>query len=287
VITQLNLECRSIDPKDKQRLANLIHFETHVHRHLDWRPPLDWIGYEPYLIAESGKRLVATLACPPDPPDVAWIRLFAASSEIDLREAWWSLWSVAKERLQEVKDIQIAAIPLHDWFRKLLQTSDFQLTHRVIMLMWEKKPLPPARQAQDINVRPMNIDDLLAVERVDWAAFDPLWRNSRESLEQAFRQSAISTVAVLRNQIIGYQISTANHMSGHLARLAIDPHYQGQGVGYSLLRDLLVQFENRGAKNISVNTQQDNENSIFLYEKAGFKRTGEAYPVYQHMSALT
>jgi ribosomal protein S18 acetylase RimI-like enzyme len=281
--TQVNLYSRAITPKDKQRLANLIHFESHVHRHLDWRPPLDWIGYEPYLIAEAGSQLVAALACPPDPPEVAWIRLFAACGDVDLREAWWSLWRPAREQLIEKKDINIAAIPLHDWFRKLLQASDFEMTHSVIMLLWERKKLPPSRKVPEITIRPMNIDDLYAVEQVDQAAFDILWRNSRESLEHAFRQSAISTVAEKENRIVGYQISTANHMSGHLARLATDPGFQGLGIGYSLLRDLLLQFEKRGARSISVNTQQANEISISLYEKAGFKRTGEAYPVYQHM----
>jgi ribosomal protein S18 acetylase RimI-like enzyme len=282
MITQVKLYSRSVTPKDKQQLANLIHFENHVHRHLDWRPPLDWIGYEPYLVAESGKQLVAALACPPDPPEVAWIRLFAASSDVDLKDAWWSLWELAIERLHEHNDIRIAAIPLHDWFRRLLQLSDFERTHHVIMLLWERRKLPPPHRPPDISIRPMNMDDLPAVEQVDRAAFDTLWRNSRESLEHAFRQSAISTVAEKENIIVGYQISTANHMSGHLARLAIDPGYQGQGIGYSLLQDLLLQFEKRGARNISVNTQQDNEISITLYEKAGFKRTGESYPVYQY-----
>lgn len=281
MITQVKLYSRSISPKDKQQLANLIHFENHVHRHLDWRPPLDWIGHEPYLVAEWGKRLVAALACPPDPPGVSWIRLFAASSEVDLKEAWWSLWGLAKERLLEYDEIRVAAIPLHDWFRKLLQLSHFELTHHVIMLMWDHRKLPPAHLPPDISIRPMNSDDLPAVERVDRAAFDLLWRNSRESLGHAFRQSAISTVAEKDNLVVGYQISTANHMSGHLARLATDPAYQGQGIGYALLRDLLLQFEKRGARNISVNTQQDNVTSISLYEKAGFKPTGESYPVYQ------
>jgi ribosomal protein S18 acetylase RimI-like enzyme len=243
------------------------------------------MGHEPYLIAESGDQLVAALACPPDPPEVAWIRLFAASGDVDLREAWWSLWRPAREQLLEKNGIIIAAIPLHDWFRTLLQASEFEMTYRVIMLVWERKKLPPARKIPEITIRPMNVDDLPSVERVDRAAFDTLWRNSRESLEHAFRQSAISTVAEKDNHIVGYQISTANHMSGHLARLATVPEFQGFGIGYSLLRDLLLQFEKRGARSISVNTQQANQISISLYEKAGFRRTGESYPVYQYLFA--
>jgi ribosomal protein S18 acetylase RimI-like enzyme len=49
-----------------------------------------------------------------------------------------------------------------------------------------------------------------------------------------------------------------------------------------LLRDLLVQFKRRGALRITVNTQEDNLASIALYERAGFTKTGESFPVYQY-----
>jgi ribosomal protein S18 acetylase RimI-like enzyme len=69
-------------------------------------------------------------------------------------------------------------------------------------------------------------------------------------------------------------------LGGHLARLATRPDFQRLGIGTTLLHDLLTQFVRRGALRITVNTQQDNKHSISIYEKAGFVRTGEAYPVY-------
>jgi len=128
----------------------------------------------------------------------------------------------------------------------------------------------------------MNIDDLEHVEQLDTRAFGKLWRNSHNSLELAYRQAAIATVAEKEQRIIAYQISTANHLGGHLARLAVHPDSHGQGVGYAVLHDMLKQFERRGAKHISVNTQSDNIASLALYKKAGFESTGETYPVYQY-----
>ncbi len=55
---------RSAQAEDRQNLANLIHFEEHVHRHLDWRGPLDWIGSQPYLVYEQRKQLLAALSLP-------------------------------------------------------------------------------------------------------------------------------------------------------------------------------------------------------------------------------
>ena len=49
MVALLQLPVRTARPDDRQALANLIHFEVYVHRHLDWRHPLDWLGCQPYL----------------------------------------------------------------------------------------------------------------------------------------------------------------------------------------------------------------------------------------------
>ena len=126
----------------------------------------------------------------------------------------------------------------------------------------------------------MEPDDLEAVQRIDEAAFSPVWQNSYSALEHAYHQSAVSTVAEISGRLVGYQISTATAVGGHLARLAVDPGLQGKGIGYDLVRDVMVQFKRRGAYHVSVNTQYDNSVSLSLYRKAGFKPTGEEYPVY-------
>ena len=39
---QAGEQIRPASPSDQQKIADLIFFESHVHRHLDWRTPLDW-----------------------------------------------------------------------------------------------------------------------------------------------------------------------------------------------------------------------------------------------------
>lgn len=275
------LEVRPAVDKDRQQLANLLHFETSVHRHLDWRPPLDWLGQTPFLVAEADSTIHAALAAPPDPPDVSWIRMFAASSEWSAQKAWEALWPVAQAELHSRKIKTVAAIPLQKWLQEILEQSHFQQIHNVILLLWQKGTELPTPGECGCVIRPMNFDDLPGVVEVDDQSFGPIWRNSFDSLELAFRQSAVATVAEDESGITAYQISTANPMGGHLARLAVSPQAQGKGIGYSLLYDLLNQFERRGAVRVSVNTQQDNLASLGLYHKAGFQETGELYPVYQ------
>jgi ribosomal-protein-alanine N-acetyltransferase len=282
ITTRVQLEIRPVQPDDRQKLANLIHFETSVHRHLDWRQPLDWIGWEPYFVAETSTGLAGALACPPDPPSVAWLRLFAASAKADRQEIWAALWDSTRACLERMPGVRFAAaIPLQSWLPPLLKESGFSELHRVVMLVWENNPLPPPVDVAGLTIRPMSLDDLPAIQRMDAAAFSPIWQNSLGAIELAFRQAAAASVAELDGRPAAYQISTATPMGGHLARLAVLPEFQGRGIGRAVLYDLLAQFKRHGALNVTVNTQADNQASLALYSRAGFRRTGEEYPIYQ------
>jgi ribosomal-protein-alanine N-acetyltransferase len=126
----------------------------------------------------------------------------------------------------------------------------------------------------------MEPEDLPAVCELDQEAFEPLWHNSLEGLAMAYRQSAWATVVEDHQHIIGYQISTSVPLSGHLARLAVRPELRHAGIGSALVIDLLHHFLRDGAWRVTVNTQDDNLASLSLYEKIGFHRTGETFPVF-------
>ena len=91
----VSLQVRRAVQADQQQIAQLMFFEPRVHRHLDWRAPLDWLGVPHYWVLEEGGRISASLACPQDPPDIAWIRLFVSAYNIPEAEAWQPLWTAA------------------------------------------------------------------------------------------------------------------------------------------------------------------------------------------------
>ncbi len=272
---------RSAKKSDRFQLSHLLQFEPYIHRHLDWTPPLDLIGASPFLVAETNGRLAAALACPPDPPHVAWLRVFASSRTIGLREAWDLLWPAAHNYLSAQPDIQIASICLDSWFRRLLEENDFQHTHNVVLLTWNRSTQPTTASQSYGNIREMTFADLGAVHQIDNLAFKSLWQNSLSTNTIAFQQSVISTVIEDEMGIAGYQISTPNPLGGHLARLAVHPRAQGRGHGYTLVCDVIERFKQRGALRITVNTQHNNYASLALYKKATFTGTGEEYPVFQ------
>jgi len=282
IFTKPRFTIRSAVEQDTHQLANLIHFELRVHRHLDWRPPLEWIGRHPYLVAEQSGKIVSALACPPDPPEVAWIRLFAVADSIPYTSAWSELWLAARAELSN-SDLRInsAVIPLQNWFQKLLEKSAFTCTHHVVVLAWKGEPLSSPREISPALIRQMSQEDLPQVGAIDYEAFTMLWRHSQYSLSMALSQASIATVVSISGELAGYQISTWTTGGAHLARLAVKPQYQGRGIGYALLQDLLSRLSQRGIQYVTVNTQHNNLVSLALYQKAGFKLTGETYPVYE------
>ena len=272
---------RTVEDRDRNQLANLIHFGTYVHRHLDWRPPLGWIGYRPFLTVEMDGKLIAALASPPDPPKIAWLRVFVCSSHFSQTRAWNMLWPSTKKQLLEMGVEILAAIPLQKWIRELLQEQGFKRTHDVISLSWDKQGIKE-KKIKPLKIREMKKEDLPDVLVIDNLAFDPLWQNSAALLELAFDSANLATVAIDDLGIAGYQISTPTQYGIHLGRLAVHPRSQRKGIGIALVRNLQEIFAASQAGRVSVNTQNTNIGSLSLYHKAGFIETGESFPVFQY-----
>lgn len=277
----LNYKVRCAVMEDHNQIANLIFFEANTHRHLDWRSALEWIGSQNYWVLEYNGRIIAALACPEDPQNIAWIRLFSYHQDFSSLEAWSALWETARyDILRSNPQSHIAAIVTKQWFQNLLHSSGFELKQNIVLLQLNVKDavlstfVPSA-----IRIRPMLGTDLPNVARLDLAAFGSFWHNTFESLQRAYSQSFHATVAEDDSGLVGYQLSTGNPFGAHLARLGVQPEAQGMGIGRILVNDLIRHLNVQQIRKLSVNTQSNNMASLALYQKIGFIRTGEYFPV--------
>jgi ribosomal protein S18 acetylase RimI-like enzyme len=275
----INTFVRPADLSDQQQLSNLIFFENRLHRHLDWRSPLEWLGAPFYWALDDSGQITAALACPPEREGIAWVRLFVYSRGWSAENAWTMLWQTAREEIARAGGAKVAAIAIQPWFQNLLAGNGFENRQQIVLLEWRYQPTA-ARETPGIRIRKMTEVDLPEVEKTDAASFDPLWQNPLETLRRAYAQALYATVAENENGIIGYQISTGGGQRAHLARLAVHPAVQGKGAGRALLNDLFVFLTYMGISRLSVNTQSDNQASLNLYQRMGFVRTSEQYPVY-------
>ncbi len=277
----LNFKVRRAVMEDHNQIANLIFFESNTHRHLDWRSALEWIGSRNYWVLEDNGRIIAALACPEDPQNIAWIRLFSYHQDLSNLETWSALWEAARDDIMSFNpQSHIAAIVTKQWFQNLLLSSGFELKQNIVLLqLGVKDAFLSTSVTSEIRVRPMLGTDIPDVAALDLAAFGRFWHNTFESLQRAYSQSLRATVAENDLGLVGYQISTGNPFGAHLARLGVRPEAQGMGIGRILVNDLIRYLTVQQIGKLSVNTQSDNQASLTLYQKIGFVRTGEYFPV--------
>ena len=270
---------RPADIKDHQQLSNLIFFETRLHRHMDWRSPLELLGEPFYWALEEDGQVIAALACSTEAKGINWVRLFVYAGPWDANHAWNMLWATMKEEISGAGGATVAAIAMHPWFQQVLSESGFTNRQNIVMLEWRYRPWAGS-ESNGIRIRKMTESDLPEVERTDAASFVPLWQNPLDTLRRAYSQTLFATVAEDEHGIVGYQLTTGGRTHAHLARLAVHPSAQGRGAGRALLVELFGRLTEMGVTRLTVNTQSDNGASLGLYQKMGFFRTGEQYPVY-------
>ena len=70
--------------------------------------------------------------------------------------------------------------------------------------------------------------------------------------------------------VAGYAITGRAEHRGYVQRLAVAPEVEGQGMAAALLVDGLRWLQRRSTREAVVNTQEGNERSLRLYQRAGF-----------------
>jgi ribosomal protein S18 acetylase RimI-like enzyme len=277
----LKTQVRRATAHDHTQLANLLFHESSTHRHLDWHSALEWLGEKNFWVLDEHGFITAALACPEDPLDVAWIRLFSHHPHLTAPDAWSMLWESA---LAEIFDsnpkAQVSAIVLKKWFQNILSQHHFELKQNIVLLRLRIENTIPQNHLRNIHIRKMNEADIFSVVQIDANAFGSFWQNSFDTTQRAYMQAVHATVAENESgALVGYQISTGNRLGVHLSRLGVRVEAQGHGVATCLVTELIRRLSQNQVVEISVNTQEDNTASMALYQKFGFVKTGEVFPV--------
>jgi ribosomal protein S18 acetylase RimI-like enzyme len=108
---------------------------------------------------------------------------------------------------------------------------------------------------------------------VDGAAFESFWRLHQGGLEDALgaTPSVRFRVHGRRDGLDGYVIGGRGAGTGYVQRLAVHPASRGQGLGRTLVGDVLRWMRRHGAARALVNTQQTNAAALALYRACGFR----------------
>jgi [ribosomal protein S18]-alanine N-acetyltransferase len=265
----------------REDVRDLLFRTYRMHSHLDWYDTDQWLETDdvPMRLAWAGGRLAGFMAASQPLNNTSWIRLAAVADDIQPQPVMTHLWDALVDDLRARAVRTVALLVLRDWVVHYLSPHGFHYVEDIVTLRRAMQSLPDAPRPP-LNIRVSTPDDINIIAAIDQAAFAPPWQLSLPELRQAQRVSAICTVAERDGEIIGYQLSTLYFDGGHLARLAVQPFAQGNGIGAALLHDLIQRFMRRGVGSITVNTQASNTRSQRLYQRFGFERNGYDLPVW-------
>ena len=269
------------EPRRRADLLNLSYYSRWTHQHLDWHKMSRWLDDEAgtVFLAWQGERLVGYMGLSAALNGSSWIRLLGIEDGAVPAPIIRELWHSAQAQRLRLVVSTVAILLTNSWLSAYVRQLGFACLDRIITLghIGAELPAPPI---SPVKVAPAGAEDLPAIARIDHLAFYPPWQMTRYDLRQAFRISTHTAIAVLDGEIAGYQISTRQQESGHLARLAVAPACQGMQIGSALLHELLREFNRAGIHSVTVNTQQSNHSSQRLYRNYGFCRRGFDHEVW-------
>jgi ribosomal protein S18 acetylase RimI-like enzyme len=247
---------------------------------VDWSDALDLLGQQPFLLTLQDDEPIGCLACPPDVPGIAWLRLFVVAPGFRPADLWDALWPQAAVLAKQEGVTKAVILLMGGWMVRLLIDSGFSKMNSVVFLEWHPQAVPEEASPASI-LRPLRSADIRPVIELDNQAFDPLWQYSEASVLKALSHSSLALVAELQEQIAGYMLVSSSALGAHIARLAVSARWQGRGIGGALVRQAMRFTNEKGFSQLTVNTQSDNLRSRRLYHRLGFRDTDQSYPVWE------
>jgi ribosomal-protein-alanine N-acetyltransferase len=280
-MTSASLTLTSLERCHHRAIDDLLFHSYQVHTHMDWYEPVEWLQthHAPVRLAWQGERLAGILAVSEPLNGASWLRIAALHDYAPAHAVLAALWRDIQPDLHALNVQSVSLLMTRNWIKPHLRELDFEFTEDVITLQRSGRFVAHVTN-HAMRVRSIRPDDLGRLAEIDQVAFRPPWQMTLEEIRQAQRIAEISTVAELGQQVVAFQISTMYREGAHLARLAVAPQHQGQGIGSALLHDLLRRFAQQHITSITVNTQASNLRSQRLYHSFGFSRNGYDLPVW-------
>ncbi len=280
---------KTVSFAEKTLAEALIQQAYCVHEHLDWSDSHNLFNPDNICFALNNdeNNYEGLLVLSQKTPGIFWVQFFySIHSTNDQRlDDWRQLFSAAIETLQ-LKKALVAAIPTSNVFQALLINSQFRRFEEIIFLEANYTDFSPAvlTPPEAVTIHSLQPDDLPQIATLCEKAFPPLWRLSPENIRIATRQSDYTLVLKTDGEIIAYLLASQNQGAAHLARIAVTPALQLHGLGSFLLSSMFEYYIQLGITRFTVNTQSSNTSAITLYQKNGFYRTFDTYPVYSYGS---
>ena len=124
----------------------------------------------------------------------------------------------------------------------------------------------------DLIFRPAGIDDLAMIMHIEEKAHDFPW--SQTVMQQFLKKESCVWVLLNHQAMIGHAVIRVIAGEAELLTIAIDPKYQGNGLGRYLLQQVLQQMHEQKAQRFFLEVRESNQGALHLYQTFGFVEVG-------------
>jgi ribosomal-protein-alanine N-acetyltransferase len=140
----------------------------------------------------------------------------------------------------------------------------------------------PEPLAPGFVVRPMTLDDLDAVLRVEEASYPNPWHHSIFERELQNRWASVELVCAeddLKNPV-GHIVYWVVHDELHILNVAVHPDARRRGLARAMLARLMLVCEAQNLQYVALEVRVSNEPALALYRSFGFKQIGRRKKYY-------
>jgi ribosomal-protein-alanine N-acetyltransferase len=124
-----------------------------------------------------------------------------------------------------------------------------------------------------IELRPLVLDDLDAIETIETASYPTPWSRAMFTGELA-KPSSLSVAAVEGDVLVGYVVISRYVDAWHIMNVAVASTHRRRGIASALLEHLFALTRDDMRRGYTLEVRVSNEPAIRLYERLGFAVRG-------------
>ena len=132
-----------------------------------------------------------------------------------------------------------------------------------------------------IHIRPLKVTELEAMRRV-WTeaglTYKPVGRDSPHRLVKQLKDKPTLFIGAFSDgKLLGVSLCSDDGRKGWINRLAVLPEFSGRGIATALIIESEKALRKRGMHIFCIHIEGDNEDSMRLFEKAGYHRETDIF----------